>query len=59
MERVRVALAEIRADKSRAQAVLERGLRDAPEVFIPGLAHFVGEALAGVVLAPENLPTDP
>jgi hypothetical protein len=59
MERVRAALAVIRADRSRAKEVLERGLREAPEVFIPGLAYFIGEALAGVVVAPENLPSDP
>lgn len=56
MERVRAALAAIQADKSRAVEVLGRGLREAPEVFIPGVAYFVGEALGGVVLAPECLP---
>lgn len=59
MERVRAALAVIRSDKSRAVEVLERGLREAPEVFIPGIAYFVATALDGVVLEPENLPSDP
>lgn len=59
MERVRAALAAIKADPGRAVEVLERGVRDAPEVFIPGVACFVATALDGVVLRPENLPSDP
>ncbi len=54
-----MALAAIKADKNCAVEVLSKGVREAPEVFIPGMAHFIGEALAGVVLAPENLPNDP
>jgi hypothetical protein len=59
MHRVRAALAAIKRDPSQAVEVLERGLREAPEAFIPGLAYFIAEALQGVVLAPENLPNDP
>jgi hypothetical protein len=59
MERVRAALAAIQKDRGCAVEVLERGLREAPEVFIPGIACFVATALEGVVLRPENLPNDP
>lgn len=56
MERVRVALAAIKADPGRAVELLERGFREAPEVFIPGVAYFVVAALGGVVIDPEKLP---
>jgi hypothetical protein len=59
MERVRAALAAIQKDRGCAVEVLERGLREAPEVFIPGVAYFVATALEGVVLRPENLPNEP
>lgn len=55
MERVRAALAEIRADRTRAREVLEKGVREAPEVFIPGLAYFIAQALHGEVIDPEHL----
>ena len=56
MERVRAALAAIRSDKSQAVEVLERGLLEAPEVFILGLAYFIAQALRGEVINPESLP---
>lgn len=56
MERVRAALAAIRADRSRAAEVLEKGFREAPEVFIPGIAYFVAQALHGEVIDPDSLP---
>lgn len=59
MERVRRALAAIKADKRCAEDVLGRGLREAPEVFIPGLAHFVGCALHGEILVPEMIELPP
>lgn len=59
MERVRAALAAIRDGRIPAAEALEKGVREAPEVFIPGVAYFIQEALRGVVIAPENLPSDP
>lgn len=56
MERVRKALALIRAEPDRAVELLESGLREAPEVFIPGVAYFIAAALGGVVIDPEDLP---
>lgn len=59
MERVRAALAAIRDGRIPAAEALEKGVREAPEVFIPGVAYFVEQALAGVVLAPESIPDAP
>lgn len=59
MKRVRQALAAIRDGTAPAVEVLGNGFRDAPEVFIPGVAFFVKTALDGIVLRPENLPDDP
>lgn len=59
MNRVRATLAAIRDGRIPAAEALEKGVREAPEVFIPGVAYFVKAALEGVVLAPENLPDDP
>lgn len=55
MERVRVALAAIKADKNSAAEVIAKGVREAPEVFIRGLAYFIAQALAGEVIDPERL----
>ena len=56
MHRVRLALAEIRDGKIPAAEALEKGVREAPEVFIPGVAYFVQQALRGEVIDPEKLP---
>jgi hypothetical protein len=56
VERVRAALAAIKADKNCAAEVIAKGVREAPEVFIPGLAYFVAHALHGEVISPEFLP---
>lgn len=59
MQRVRRALAAIREGKIPARKALEEGLRDAPEVFLPGVAYFIQEALKGAVVDPEGLPEHP
>lgn len=59
MKRVRAALAAIRDGEVRAADALEKGFREAPEVFLPGVAYFVSEALQGAVVDPESLPEHP
>jgi hypothetical protein len=59
MERVRAALAAIRAGEGRAVDALEQGFKEYPEIFIPGVAYFVREALQGVVVDPGSLPEHP
>jgi hypothetical protein len=59
MERVRAVLAAIRAEEMRAAETLERGFREAPEVFVPGVVYFIREALQGAVVDPESLPEHP
>jgi hypothetical protein len=58
VERVRIALAAIRDGKIPARKALEEGLRQAPEIFIPGVAYFVQQALRGEVIDPEDLNPD-
>ena len=59
MERVRLALARIKNEPEQASQVLQEGFRTAPEEFGAGIGYFVAQALQGVVLAPENVPSDP
>jgi hypothetical protein len=59
MQRVRAALAAIRDGGVGAADTLEKGIREAPEVFIPGVVYFIVEALRGAVVDPEKLPEHP
>jgi hypothetical protein len=51
MQRVRAALAAIRDGGVGAADTLEKGIREAPEVFIPGVVYFIVEALSMVAAA--------
>lgn len=55
MQRVKLALAAIRADGSKAAEVLEAGYAADGREFLEGLALFIVLAYSGIVLDPDQL----